>query len=83
MWSVTPRERAEALGWVRTESHSSARSAAWVAPIVNRFGPDYRPPVAMRTIGDEWATVLQGVCILPTEDEALAHALLLRDVVLS
>jgi len=74
---VTPRERAEALGWVRSEG------AWWVSP----YSDDRTYPAGetAMTGPDRWSTGWRGKWIWhhPTEDEALAHALLLRDVVLS
>lgn len=76
---MTPRERAEALGWVRDEIHRT-----WHVP----GSPVTWWPVGTFYAGQRlaWGAGWRGMWVpggYGTEDEALAHALLLRDVVLS
>ena len=69
---MTPRERAEAVGWVpwaRNGRHG------WRVPGMELF---------WSLTHETWSICSRGAWLdFPTEDEALAHALLLRDVVLS
>ncbi len=83
---MTPREHAEALGWVRDPGGWWLRRAGpWAGagnPCIvhaTSSSPWRRKPLkpAARWFACPDATVHH------TEDEALAHALLLRDVVLS
>lgn len=72
---MTPRERAKALGWSRCHpgvAWSHAEHDFFLASVV----PDG---------SERWRAKLPGFCTatLPTEDEALAQALLWRDMVLS
>ncbi len=80
---MTPRERAEALGWVRR------------TPAGDYVRWDFPPaqsaegwPVSSYVVGERtlWGVGFRGRWVpdgYDAEDEALAHALLLRDVVLS
>jgi hypothetical protein len=63
----TPRERAEALGWKRV---AGRQPPCWVA---RRLAVAWRTSMGWATAWSEHGT----------EAKALAHALLLRDVVLS
>lgn len=77
---MTPRERAEAIGWRRDADGmwSSTR---------NIFSASYSPypvgPMRDGAWGVGWCSRWMPGCRYATEDEALEHALLLRDVWLS
>ena len=83
---MTPRERAEALGWVLAHvSYGAAGSEArWETPAGKEIAwcsDQQRWPRVGWWVGPP---IIDGMgTYYPTEDEALAHALLLRDVVLS
>jgi hypothetical protein len=75
---VTPRERAEALGWVRSRDAGGIYWHVWLPHAAVGIGPlvwEYAP--------GRWSVLVDHRARPDTEDEALAHALLLRDVVLS
>lgn len=73
---MTPRERAEALGWT-----STPKGTTWWRPARFPYG---LVSVVYEESHDSWVYDIGGSWgRLPTEDDALAHALLLRDVVLS
>lgn len=67
---MTPRERAEALGWYTNIAGD------W-------YDADHRVVLWLTAVGVCWVRAAEKYGPWPTEDEALAHALLLRDVVLS
>ena len=69
---MKPRERAEALGWVRWTRNGRH---VWRVPGMELF---------WSYTHETWSIYVRGAWLdFATEDEALAHALLLRDVVLS
>lgn len=80
---MTPRERAEALGWVGYGSWWGRSKRARTPIVWESDGP-----LPDGRWGLQWAVNLRGMWEMgtrryPTESEALAAALELRDVVLS
>lgn len=79
---MTPRERAEALGWRRADDGVWSRSSTR-----HVFSTSYSPypvgPTRDGTWGVGWCARWVPECRYATEDEALEHALLLRDAWLS